>query len=114
MSIPEIKRFVADCRSNPDMARQVADAGTDLGAVVGVANRLGYQFTAEDAAAALAQTQLNESQMGQVAGGDGGAPANIVASNASGLTTTNISPGLLVSQVVDIAQVSTGVAVVVT
>jgi len=102
MSIPEMKRFVADCRTNPDMAREVADAGTDLGAVVGVANRHGYQFTTADATAALAQTRLNEAQLGQVAGGDGvvAVSTNVVTTNLFGTNASTQDSPVVITQVI--------------
>ncbi|MFX8597269.1 Nif11-like leader peptide family natural product precursor, partial [Acinetobacter baumannii] len=45
MSTAEIKRFAADCKTNPELASLVAGAGTDLGAVVSAANAKGYNFT---------------------------------------------------------------------
>lgn len=72
MSVAEMKRFTADCRNNPDLAEAVAAAGTDLVAIVAVANAQGYEFTVADAQAAMTQAKLNQEQLGQLAGGAGG------------------------------------------
>jgi predicted ribosomally synthesized peptide with nif11-like leader len=84
MSAAEIKRFAADCKTDPALADLVSGAGSDLGAVVAAANAKGYNFTIADAQHALAQTKLNEVQLSQVAGGKG-------SSSGSSTTTTTVT-----------------------
>ena len=67
----EVQRFAADVQDNPDLKDAATNAGTDVGALVAVANEHGYSFTTEElhAHAAAKKSELSDEELEQVAGG---------------------------------------------
>jgi len=67
----EVERFANDVKSNTELQEAAKGAGTDVGALVAVANEHGYKFTADElnAHAATKKSELSEEELEQVAGG---------------------------------------------
>lgn len=113
MSTAEIKRFAADCKTNPELATLVAGAGTDLGAVVAQANAKGYNFTITDAQHALAQTKLNEVQLSQVAGGKGSTVTQTNTVQTAETTTTAVQTAEVATTAAGAAEVAAAAVAVI-
>jgi len=72
MSAEEVVRFVADMKTNADLAEIVTEGAGSLPKIVALASEKGYVFTVEEANEFLAGAQgaeLQDAQLDAVAGG---------------------------------------------
>ena len=105
MSIEEIKRFNEDVVKSEEFQNELKDVGSDVDKLIKIANSKGYDFNEDDlkAAAKQSQSELNEEQLEDVAGGATGqvlAPASVsggafVSGGGSAVVVGNSSGGFV-------------------
>ena len=90
MSQAEVKRFISDLKSKPQLLAAVKGKAAGLSAVVAFATSAGYAITAEDAREymrGLTLQSLSDSHLDQLAGGKGPSKSSSVQQSVQSVTT---------------------------